>query len=627
MGGFIRKGAGLCLILLGLPAAGWAVWEDVGPLVSEASYDAQAPSIADNPSGFLTPYVAFSQHNGSNYRIIGKSYYTSWQLMGTPLNITLTADAFTPDVALDMSGSPYVTWLENGPLYRVWLKRYAGGVWTPIGGAANYYGFAAKAPRLAIDNLTPYVAWVESDGTTQHAVVAHYNSGWIYDSPSLNRFPNENASSADIQIAISGSPVVTWSETLGGAGSQIYVRRYNGLAFESFPGAVSLNIDTLHNARHPRLAVDGDTPYVTWEEENGVNREVYVKYHNGTDWELISPPLNVSPTQDAFSPDIALLPGPVPIVAWCEFDGTTTQVYAKQFQTSAIWEPLDVSLNVNINRGSFNPDIAVIDGDAYVVWEEFISGLARVIYCRRWRTPTPTFTPTPTITPTPSRTSTLTPTLSATVTRSPSATVSRTATLSPTVTVTLTPLNTFTFTPTPSRTPTPSQTGTITVSPTRSLTSTQSPTRTRTLTLTTTGTITRTMTVTPFFTPTFTPVVTPGTTTATATATPIATSTRRVVMPGRAQPVVIRGNVYRPTQQPPLTIAVFLDEPQQIKIQVFTLRGKLVKTVADQTASAGTFEAVWNGANREGQIVRSGVYIVNVETRQFREKRRVVVVR
>lgn len=90
---------------------------------------------------------------------------------------------------------------------------------------------------------------------------------------------------------------------------------------------------------------------------------------------------------------------------------------------------------------------------------------------------------------------------------------------------------------------------------------------------------------------------------------------------------MIRGNVYRPTQQPPLTIAVFLEEPQQIKIQVFTLRGKLVKTVADQTAAAGTFEAAWNGANREGQIVRSGVYIVNVETRQFREKRRVVVVR
>lgn len=663
-------------ILLGLPAAGLAVWEDVGPVVSDPLRDAQGPSIADPVPSYLTPYVALSQHNGANYQVLGKMYLSNWMTLSTPLNMVTANQAFSPDIALSVDGTPYVVWLENPPMTEVWVKRYNGGAWQPVGSAANVYGQAAQSPRIAMASQTPYIVWIEPNGTTRHAVVAHYSGNWLVDSTSLNRFPNESAFSPDIQMAGLGTPIVTWSETLAGMGNQVYVKRHNGASFEFLPGSVSLNADPMHHAHRPRLAVSGDTPYVTWEELNGSYREVYVKYHNGTDWEFIGPPLNFNPTQDAYAPDIALLPGDTPVVTWCEYNGNTTQVYVRQFETAAVWNLLGSNLNVDISRAATNPDITVIGGEPYVVWEEITAGV-RVIYCRRWRIHTPTFTPTPSVTATPTRTPTRTatpyatntftptvsPTRTGTITVSPSPTTSPTwtgtVTVSPsptasptrtgTVTVSPSPTASPTFTATltvsatntvviftPSFTPTPSATPTITVSPTVSRTGTSTPTRTITLTWTVTSTLTPydftytpTQTATPVATHTFTPIVTPGITSATATATftPAVTSTPRLVLPSHSLPVVIRGNVYRPTQQPPLPIAVYLAEAQQIRIQVFTLRGKLVKTIVDETAAAGTFEAVWDGANREGQIVRSGVYLVLVETRQFREKRKVAVVR
>ena len=89
----------------------------------------------------------------------------------------------------------------------------------------------------------------------------------------------------------------------------------------------------------------------------------------------------------------------------------------------------------------------------------------------------------------------------------------------------------------------------------------------------------------------------------------------------------MRGNVYRPAGDPPVVISVFLERTQNVKVAIYTQTGKLVAIVAERQAGAGTFEAVWEGLNREGRLVRSGVYLVMVETETFREKRRLAVIR
>jgi flagellar hook assembly protein FlgD len=91
--------------------------------------------------------------------------------------------------------------------------------------------------------------------------------------------------------------------------------------------------------------------------------------------------------------------------------------------------------------------------------------------------------------------------------------------------------------------------------------------------------------------------------------------------------VVIRQNVIRPSANKPVSIGVHLDTAQHVVIRIYTQMGKLVKVLQEGTADAGTFEAVWNGANANGQIVSSGVYFVEIQTEHFTEKRKVVVVR
>jgi flagellar hook assembly protein FlgD len=92
-------------------------------------------------------------------------------------------------------------------------------------------------------------------------------------------------------------------------------------------------------------------------------------------------------------------------------------------------------------------------------------------------------------------------------------------------------------------------------------------------------------------------------------------------------PVVIKQNVIRPSENKPLGIAVHLAAAQHVSIRIYTQSGKLVKVVEDKVADAGTFETVWNGANENGKVVRSGVYLVEITTDHFSEKRKVVVVR
>jgi flagellar hook assembly protein FlgD len=43
--------------------------------------------------------------------------------------------------------------------------------------------------------------------------------------------------------------------------------------------------------------------------------------------------------------------------------------------------------------------------------------------------------------------------------------------------------------------------------------------------------------------------------------------------------------------------------------------------------NAGTFETVWDGIDRKGQVVPSGIYIVYTKTDDFEKKRKIVVVR
>jgi len=64
-----------------------------------------------------------------------------------------------------------------------------------------------------------------------------------------------------------------------------------------------------------------------------------------------------------------------------------------------------------------------------------------------------------------------------------------------------------------------------------------------------------------------------------------------------------------------------------VKLRIFDLRGRLVKTLVDGTIDAGRHEEVWYGDNSQGQQVASGVYLYLLQTDQGTRTRKMTIVR
>lgn len=68
-------------------------------------------------------------------------------------------------------------------------------------------------------------------------------------------------------------------------------------------------------------------------------------------------------------------------------------------------------------------------------------------------------------------------------------------------------------------------------------------------------------------------------------------------------------NPFNPTAIIPFSI----DRPQQVRLSIYDLTGNLVAVLLDQAVSQGEHRQAWNGLNRAGQPVSSGVYFVQFQ--------------
>jgi len=88
-----------------------------------------------------------------------------------------------------------------------------------------------------------------------------------------------------------------------------------------------LNVNPAMAVDYPSLAFSGNTPYAAWIENNGSGAyNVFVKFWNGSGWELKGGGLNVDLNQSAFFPSIAVT-GTTPYVAWAE----SGQIYVRHW--------------------------------------------------------------------------------------------------------------------------------------------------------------------------------------------------------------------------------------------------------------------------------------------------------
>ncbi|MCB0290566.1 MAG: T9SS type A sorting domain-containing protein [Calditrichaeota bacterium] len=80
-------------------------------------------------------------------------------------------------------------------------------------------------------------------------------------------------------------------------------------------------------------------------------------------------------------------------------------------------------------------------------------------------------------------------------------------------------------------------------------------------------------------------------------------------------------NPFNPTTRIRFTLA----EAAPVRITVYDSRGKEVSTLLNQRMNAGTHELSWNGRDRQGQEVGSGVYIYRMESNGFQEAKKMIL--
>jgi len=68
-------------------------------------------------------------------------------------------------------------------------------------------------------------------------------------------------------------------------------------------------------------------------------------------------------------------------------------------------------------------------------------------------------------------------------------------------------------------------------------------------------------------------------------------------------------------------------EDARVKITIYNLLGQQVKTLVNEDMLAGYRFIVWNGTNQFGQSVTSGMYIVVMESKNFRKVRKMVMLK
>jgi flagellar hook assembly protein FlgD len=74
-------------------------------------------------------------------------------------------------------------------------------------------------------------------------------------------------------------------------------------------------------------------------------------------------------------------------------------------------------------------------------------------------------------------------------------------------------------------------------------------------------------------------------------------------------------------------IAYDLPQDAPVRIAVFDLAGRNVVSLVDEVRPAGRHAVTWDGRDRAGDRVAAGIYFVRLESRDFRQVRKVTVIR
>ena len=75
------------------------------------------------------------------------------------------------------------------------------------------------------------------------------------------------------------------------------------------------------------------------------------------------------------------------------------------------------------------------------------------------------------------------------------------------------------------------------------------------------------------------------------------------------------------------TIRYTLPTRSRVNISIYNVMGRKVNTIVDGTKSAGSYTAYWDGTDKAGKVVSSGVYFYRLHAEDFVESKRMMLIK
>ena len=88
--------------------------------------------------------------------------------------------------------------------------------------------------------------------------------------------------------------------------------------------------------------------------------------------------------------------------------------------------------------------------------------------------------------------------------------------------------------------------------------------------------------------------------------------------------------LYQPFPNPfnPATTVTFdIPNTEMVYLKVFNVNGGLVRTLNNSKLSPGKYRYEWDGKNETGKVSTSGVYFIQLDSRSFRNIKKVLLVK
>ncbi|MCK4539056.1 MAG: T9SS type A sorting domain-containing protein, partial [Candidatus Krumholzibacteria bacterium] len=70
-----------------------------------------------------------------------------------------------------------------------------------------------------------------------------------------------------------------------------------------------------------------------------------------------------------------------------------------------------------------------------------------------------------------------------------------------------------------------------------------------------------------------------------------------------------------------------IKEPVHVRLQIFNVQGRLVRTLVDSKRNPGKHDAIWNGLDDVGRPAVSGIYFYRLVAGDFVQTKKMVLLR